>query len=181
MRHGRIDRPRTGCVSRSRPGFVRAMATLSHVRRDSSGSTLVEFALCSVVFIMITFGLIQSCLGLYAFNFISDAARSASRYAVVRGSSCSGMSDCGITSAQLQTYVRSIVFPGINANNLTASAVWYSASASQPTTWTVCANQCNAPGNAVQVQVTYSFPLNIPFWKNRALSLSSTSQMVISN
>ncbi len=181
MSNASIRRPRLGCVSRSRPGFARALATLSRVRRDSSGSSLVEFALCSVLLIMITFGLIQSCLGLYAYNFISDAARSAARYAVVRGSSCSGMPDCGITSAQVQTYVRGIVFPGINASNLTASATWYSASASQPTTWTVCAGQCNAPGNAVQVQVTYSFPMDIPFWKKRNLSLSSTSQMVISN
>ncbi|MGA8087730.1 MAG: TadE/TadG family type IV pilus assembly protein [Terracidiphilus sp.] len=149
--------------------------------RDSTGSSLVEFALCSVVFIMITFGLIQCCFGLYAYNFISDAARSASRYAVVRGSSCSGIPDCGITSAQVQTYVRANTFPGINANNLTASATWYSASSSEPTTWTACGSQCNAPGNAVQVQVTYAFPLNIPFWKKQNLSLTSTSQMVISN
>jgi Flp pilus assembly protein TadG len=157
------------------------LAIYQRVGRASTGSALVEFALCSGVFIMMTFGMIQCCLGLYAYNFVSDSARLATRYAAVRGSSCSGMSDCGITASQLQTYVRADVFPGINKNNLTTSTTWYSASASQPTTWTACGSQCNAPGNAVQVQVTYTFPLNVPFWRNQNLSLTSASRLVISN
>ncbi len=164
------------------PGHGRLVrAIFSRVCRDSTGSALVEFALSSVVFIMMTFGLIQCCLGLYTYNFVSDAARFATRYAAVRGSSCSGMPDCGITAAQLQAYVLADVFPGINKNNLSSSVTWYSASASPPTTWTACANQCNAPGNAVQVQVTYTFPLSVPFWRSQSLSLTSTSRLVISN
>lgn len=154
---------------------------LSLIGRDNSGSSLVEFALSSVIVVMVLFGIIQCCLALYVNSYISDAARLATRYAVVRGANCSGMPDCGITSAQIQTYLRSIPYPGVNSNNLNASTTWYSASASQPTTWSLCASQCNAPGNAVQVQVTYAFPLNIPFWKKQSITLGSTSQMVISN
>ncbi|HEY1581193.1 MAG TPA: TadE/TadG family type IV pilus assembly protein [Terracidiphilus sp.] len=154
---------------------------LRRLRRDRSGAALVEFALCSVVFMMMTFGLIEGCFALYSYNFVSDAARWGARYAVVRGANCSIMPDCGITSAQMQTALRANVFPGINSNNLTASVTWYSASTSQPTTWTVCGTQCNSPGNAVNVHVSYSFPLGIPFWRGRTLGLSSTSQMVISN
>jgi Flp pilus assembly protein TadG len=148
---------------------------------DESGTSLVEFAICASVLLALVFGIIELSLALYSYNYVSDAARVATRYAVVRGSACSGMPDCGITADQLQTYVQGIAYPGIKAANLAVSTTWLSASSSQPTTWTACANQCNAPGNAVEIEVTYSFPLFLPFWKSTSLSLSSTSQMVISN
>jgi Flp pilus assembly protein TadG len=113
------------------------------------------------------FGIFAFCTALYSYNFVSEAAREASRYAMVRGSSCSGFTDCGVTSAQIQTYVRSLGYPGINTNNLTATATWSAG---------------NAPGNPVSVTVTYTYGLNIPFWPQSGsiLNLSSTSQMVIS-
>jgi hypothetical protein len=90
------------------------------------------------------------------------------------------MSDCGATQAQIQTYVSSLTYPGINTSNVTVTATWLSLNSTPPTAWTACAGQCNAPGNAVQVQVTYPFALNIPFWKKSAVNLNSTSQAVIS-
>ena len=170
MRAGRTGIPVPGKGSR-----------WERVCRDNSGSALVEFALSSVVMVMVLFGIIECCFAFYANNYVSDAARTATRYAMVRGSSCTGMTDCGITSAQLQTYLRSIPYPGITPGNVTATTTWLSASTSLPTTWTACASQCNAPGNAVEVQVTYTFPLSVPFWTKKTLNLSSTSQMVISN
>lgn len=149
--------------------------------RGDSGVMTVEFAITSTVLMMTVFGIIQACLALYAYNFVSDVARVATRYAVVRGSSCTGMSDCGITAAAIQTYVRGEIYPGINASSLTASTTWLSASSTQPTTWTACASQCNAPGNAVQVQVTYAVPIFLPYWKKGTINVTSTSQMVISN
>lgn len=148
---------------------------------DDAGATIVEFAVASSALFMLLFGIIQACLALYTYNYVSDAARVCTRYASVRGSSCSGMPDCNATGAQIQTYLRSIPYPGINSSDLNASAAWYSASATQPTTWTACGTQCNAPGNAVAVQVTYAFPLHIPFWANATVDLSSTSQTVIYN
>jgi Flp pilus assembly protein TadG len=148
---------------------------------DDSGAALVEFALSSVVIIMVMFGIINCCIALYANSYVSDAARTAARYAIVRGSSCTGMPDCGITATQLQTYLRNSAYPGITTANLSATTTWLSASSSLPTTWTACTSQCNEPGNAVQVQVNYAFTLGIPFWRSRAINVSSTSQMVISN
>lgn len=148
---------------------------------NDTGATIVEFAVASSALFMLLFGIIQACLALYTYNYVSDAARVGTRYASVRGSSCSGMPDCNATGDQIQTYLRSIPYPGINSSDLNASAAWYSASSTQPTTWTACAGQCNAPGNAVAVQVTYAFPLHIPFWANATVDLSSTSQTVIYN
>ena len=136
--------------------------------RNEEGSALVAFALRSVVLFMMLFGLMASCTALYSYLFVAEAAREASRYAIVRGAKCTGLSDCpNITSAQLNTYVKGLSYPGINAGNLSASA-----------TFTPDKN----PGSIVSVTVTYNMALNIPFWPKtgRALQLSSTSQMAIS-
>jgi Flp pilus assembly protein TadG len=67
--------------------------------QNEEGSALVEFALSSVVLFMTLFGLMASCTALYSYLFVAEAAREASRYAIVRGDSCTGLSDCpGITS-----------------------------------------------------------------------------------
>jgi Flp pilus assembly protein TadG len=104
----------------------------------------------------------------------------------------------GTGSAALLAYVQRI--GGINTNNVTVTATWYEASVVNPgngnfstTSWpTACASNtttttggvsytynCNQVGNAVQVKISYPFPLNIPFWKQVTIPISSTSQMVI--
>jgi Flp pilus assembly protein TadG len=152
-------------------------------RDGECGAAIIEFAVAASVAFMVLFGIIQCCLALYSYNYVSDAARVATRYASVRGSSCDKLPDCAVTGAQLQTLLRGVSYPGINSNNLTATANWFSASPSQPTTWSSCGTStaCKAPGNAVYVQVTYAFPLNIPFWQNASLNISSASQEVITN
>jgi len=149
--------------------------------RDEQGGSLVEFALGSSVLLMTLFGIFAICLALYSYVFVAEAAREATRYALVRGSSCTGFSDCGITSAELNTYVKNLGYPGINTSKLSATATWLSPSANVPTTWSAC-TPCNAPGDAVEVQVTYTFPLGIPFWPKSGslIHMSSSSQMTIS-
>lgn len=98
----------------------------------------------------------------------------------------------------LTTYVRGLSYPGIytdaTSNRLTvtttylAKTVTSGAGGFSTTSWTTACTstdpnaslvECNTPGEAVQVIVTYRFPLNIPFWKNLSLNLNATSQMVI--
>ncbi len=161
--------------------------TRNLLRED--GMSMVEFALaCAVLFAML-FGVVYTSLALYTFHYVSEAAREGSRYAIVRGSTCHantpGLSNCpsgggGITSAQLQTYIQNLGYPGIDAvNHMTVAATWYTpgANLSSPTLCTT--GTCNAPGNIVNVQVTYTLPLSIPFSIQKTLSLTSTSQMVI--
>jgi hypothetical protein len=122
---------------------------------------------------MTLFGIIGVSGALYTYNFVADASHEATRYAIVRGSACSiDFTGCPATSAEIQTYVQSLNYPGIVPANLTAVATWSGAN----TTTT------NAPGNFVSVTVTYTYPLNIPFWSQSGsiLRLSSTSQMAIS-
>ena len=109
----------------------------------------------------------------------------------------------------LQNYVQSMGLMGINPNNLTVTATWYvesfnSGSGFSVGSWTQACGSAsgrtegtsstctitvngtsatvnsNDTGNAVQVQVTYQFPLNIPFIGGRTLPIKGISQMMIS-
>jgi Flp pilus assembly protein TadG len=98
----------------------------------------------------------------------------------------------------LTTYVRNLSYPGIytdaTSNRLTVTTTYLAKTVGtgigpyDKTSWdTVCTStvpsasavECNTPGEAVQVIVTYRFPLAIPFWKNASLNLNARSQMVI--
>jgi len=142
------------------------------------GATTLEFALSAVVLLSIVLGVMETSLALYSFDLVCDAAREGARYAMVRGNTCmlSGAS-CTATTTQIQTYVRSLGFPGINVQSMTVSAT-YSGFPSG-TTCTPNAN-CANPGNLVTVKVVYPFAYNIPFAPSKTLQLSSTSAMVIS-
>ena len=172
----------------SRLGFLRAAgpADTGEMRRrgvcGDEGATLVEFALaCSVLFMML-FGIIQVSLAVYSYDFVAEAARDGARYAIVRGSKCTGMPDCNIsTSAPIQAHVQSLNYPAINTSNLTVTATYYTAATAPPNmTWSPCTvPPCNVQGNAVNVLVQYPFTLNIPFWKSVTINMSNSSQMVI--
>lgn len=153
--------------------------------RDEEGVTLVETAIsCTVLFAML-FGICQMSLAMYVYHFTSDAARQATRYAIVRGStSCTNtpnLSNCDATAAKITSYVRGLGYPGITSSKLTAATSWYTASSTTPTTWSACSTGiCNTPGNLVKIVVSYPMTFQIPFSSNLSLNLSSTSQMVIS-
>lgn len=165
---------KSGLSARSSKTFGRA--------RSERGAALVEFALSTTLLLTVIFGVIGISTALYSYHFISEAAREASRYAMVRGSSCTKYgnltSNCpATTSAQIQSYVRTLNYPGINVNNLTVTAVW-------PTTGAACTpsvTPCNNPGNLVQVTVSYQYPLKIPFVPAQTLTMTSRSQMVIAD
>lgn len=167
----------------------------SKEKPNEEGATIVEMALASGVLLCVLFGIIEICFALYTYNFVAEAAREGTRYAIIRGSiSCApnpSFPDCNLnptTSSAIQTYLRGLGFP--NSGGLTATATWWSPvqDGSGSTTWpTPCTtaidangNACNAPGNAVKVTVTYTYPLAIPIWGYHPLTVSSTSEMMIS-
>ncbi len=148
------------------------------------GATIVEMAICSSVLFALLFGVIGLCMAFYSSNFVSYAARDATRWAIVRGStSCSNtpnLTNCNATSAQIQTYVQNLGYPGITSANLHATTTWLTASATQPTTWSVCSTgTCNVPGNEVEIEVTYAVPIAVPFVSVNIINVGSTSEMVI--
>jgi Flp pilus assembly protein TadG len=145
-----------------------------------AGATLAEVAISFSLLVTIMVGLLEFTMALYSYHFVSEVAREASRYAIVRGStSCSNtpnLTNCNVTADEVQSWARSLGYPGVNPNNLTVSTTWPSSGSScYPS-----ATPCNNPGNLVRVQVTYAFPLSIPFMTADTIDVGSTSQMVIS-
>jgi Flp pilus assembly protein TadG len=149
------------------------------------GASTVELAVAFAVVLSVLIGIMEFSLAFYSFHAVSDSAREATRFAMVRGSTaCANtpsLTSCDATSAAIRTYVRGLGYPGLKSGNLTVTTTWLSASTAQPTVWSTCTTYtCNAPGNLVQVVVTYPLQLAIPSWKVTTVNISSTSKMVIS-
>jgi Flp pilus assembly protein TadG len=152
--------------------------------RDEEGASVIELAVsCTVIFTMLI-GICQLSLGLYAYQFCSDAARQATRYAMVRGSTSHintpNLSNSPASSTDISNYVKGLGYTGIKSSGITVTTTWCAASSGTPTTWSSCSSgTSNAPGNLVKVVVAYPLSMHIPFAPQLSLSLSSTSQMVI--
>jgi Flp pilus assembly protein TadG len=155
---------------------VQASQWLHHARSEG-GSSMVEMALSIVILLTFVFGIMNFSLAAYTLHFVSHAAREATRYALVRGSSCSGFaSACPAQPADVQSYVQGMELPGIDPSLMTVTTTW-------PTTGASCTpsvTPCNNPGNRVKVTVNYQFPLKIIFIPATTLNMTSTSEMVIS-
>lgn len=133
--------------------------------RRERGSALVEFAAVFTVLFTFLFAIMDLSRALYTYHFVADAAREGTRYAMVRGSTCTSWTTaCPAAASDIQTYLKNVP-AGINPASLTAT-----------TTWT----PNNSPGSVVQVQVQYSFQPIFPFIPKTALVMTSTSQVVIS-
>lgn len=156
---------------------------------DDTGSNLVEMAITSSVLLAMLLGICQISFALYISQFTSDAARQASRYAMVRGStSClntPNLTNCDASATEIQNFVQGLDFPGIQTSNVTATTTWCAASTTQPTSssptsWSSCSSgTSNAPGNLVEVNVSYPLTFTIPFVHTFSLNIASQSQMVI--
>jgi Flp pilus assembly protein TadG len=177
------------------PKFLRAASALRlksrSIRRDQSGSALVEMGLSAALLLSMLFAVIQFGFALYTYQFVTEVSRELTRYAIVRGSSCSSsstMTNCGFTdsSTTLQTYARSAyTYPGMNMGSLAVTSTWYAPvkdSKGFVTSWNACASGtgCNLPGNIIKISVSYPFVLNIPFIPKRSFTVASDSSMVIS-
>jgi Flp pilus assembly protein TadG len=169
---------------------------LARSRRSELGSGLLEYSLCALfIFLPLLFGIGGFGHALYAYHFVNHAAKEATRYAAVRGATCSDDSSCaasnsasGITGAttqaDIQTYVRNMTPPGIKSANVTATATWPG-----PGSPPICSGAVNGvpawpsktPGCTVQVQVQYTYSFIFPLVHTAPVALSSTSEMVIAH
>jgi len=146
------------------------MSPRNGVVRGDEGQTIIEAALSLALLLIMLFGVIAGGMMLYTYHYMSFAARIASRYAIVRGSACDasgGMPDCpNVTSDQVQTYVRTVHYAGIDSSQTSVSVTWPKGT--------------KDPGDPVNVTVQYPFPFAVPFVQGRTVNMHSTSQMVIS-
>jgi len=159
------------------------MPRLVHrMRQEECGSALLEYAIVSMLFLATLFGISGFGHALYAYHFVSHAAKSAARYAGVRGSTCTNDGSCVddgscttyATTTCVPTYVQKLAPGGIDPNKLTTTVTWLA-------TTRTCQTASNAPGCTVQVTVSYDFNFILPLISGKVLTLSDTSQMVIAH
>jgi Flp pilus assembly protein TadG len=154
------------------------------IAKEDSGSGLIEYGLSTSVMLMVIFGLLDMSRALYADHYVSNVAREATRYAMVRGATWNGAActtpstfSCTATATDIANYVTSDTPPGFSASSLTVNATWPGTTASGATCSATGVN--NTPGCIVTVQVTYNFNVNLPFLPANVFTLSSTSSRII--
>lgn len=145
------------------------------------------------LFFALLFGVIQVSWAVYSYHYVANAAHEGARYAMVRGGSwipsCDGSvagagygnSQCQATIADVQQWVASRSFPGVNITTNDVCVEYFSSvPTSTSKTCTMGSNYTNnEQGDVVQVTVTYPFVLSVPLLPGRTIHMSSTSQMII--
>jgi Flp pilus assembly protein TadG len=180
----------------------------SQRRRSQLGASLVEYAFIMIIFLTLLFGIGGFGHALFVYHFLNEAAKEATRYAAVRGSTCSNDSSCvtsnsasGITGpttiADVRSYVQSITPQSIDPSKLTVTVCGVSdTSTSVSDSGGICTASptiCSAavsgvgpfvrgyPGCTVGVKVSYPYTFIFPFIPNPSITMASTSQMVIAH
>ncbi len=156
--------------------------------RNDSGSDLVEFSLCAMVFFTVILGICDVSRAMYGYHFATYAAQRGSRYAMVRGaswgSSCSTSAPpdftlnfkCTATSSDVQNYVKSL--GAINPANVTATTTWPGTTPDCSSNCTACTTT-NSQGCMVKVKVTYKFQFIVPFIDQTSVNFTGTSEKAI--
>ena len=165
--------------------------------KTEDGATLVEFAIGCLVLLAMLFGICEFGTVLYAYHFASHAAKSATRWTAVCGSTCSADPNCACggpaTPGTVLTYVQNMAPSGINTGNLSTPMVCGVAGSSScaDSLPTGCAATPNLPGCTVAITVCYDYKFIFPLMPggsstnckgnpaNGTLTLSSTSEMII--
>jgi Flp pilus assembly protein TadG len=202
---------RVKCVPSNRGySLTRAYRPSRQRRNGQSGATLVEYAFIFMIFLALLFGIGGFGHALFVYHFLNEAAKEATRYAAVRGSTCySGDKSCVVsnsasgvqgptTSADILAYVQSltpqsvdsskVVVPTTGALTLCGVQGLSSCADSIPTD---CPTTPNKPGCTVAVTVAYSYNFIFPLLPSSStttypcttagICLSSTSEMVIAH
>ena len=106
-------------------------------RLRQQGSSMVEFALVFMIFLMMAVGVLEIGRGIWAYNTLAHAARQGARFAMIRGSQNPATAD------QIRTVVRNAAV-GLNPSLITVTTTWPSGV---------------ARGNEVRLAVRYTMPL----------------------
>jgi Flp pilus assembly protein TadG len=159
--------------------IARMWARCMRAQKAEDGQTLVEFAISLTLLLTSVFTLIELCLMFYTYATIQECAREGARYAIVRGSSCitgstanSGVS-CTASASSINNYVASLGYPNAGGGAMSVSTDF----SADGTTFTTTGN--NDPNDLVRVQVSYVFPVKLPFVPKNSWKLKAQSEMYI--
>jgi Flp pilus assembly protein TadG len=133
------------------------------LRGREKGQSLVEFALASIVFFIMVFGLIDVGRAVWNYNTLSQATREGARYAIVHGSRSADPA----TADDPQDIVDQVekFAGGLNLDDLTVTATW--------------PDDSNNPGREVTIESTYSYTPMFGMFGIPSFDMSSSSTMEI--
>jgi Flp pilus assembly protein TadG len=137
----------------------RWLARARRFHREDSGAELVEFAVSSILFLTMLFGIIEFSRMIMDYSLVSSGARDGARYASARGS----LSGHAASASDVQSFVAGHSSGLLATSNVTVT--WPSG---------------NTPGNYVQVTTTYNFVPIVHLLPSQTVRLSSTSRLIIS-
>ncbi len=147
--------------------------------RGERGSNLIEQGFIIVFLLTMLFGIVDFGRALYTYHFVSSAAREASRWASVRSSTCvrGALTGCPALPSNVQsTFTANLSNMGLDPSKATFNTTYVT----QPG---VGAASCTAPANqvgcVVSVQVVYDYRFFFPFLPTSTVTMTSQSQMVI--
>ncbi|MBB5057483.1 Flp pilus assembly protein TadG [Granulicella aggregans] len=163
---------------------VSAGKIFRRVAKEEDGVTIIETAIVVISMLLLMTGVIDFSRALYADIYIGYVAHSATRYAMVRGTTFTGTTctttatqNCAATSTDVVTYAKASAPLGIaTGTDMTITPTWPGTG---PTGACVTTNGTNSPGCLVKVQVTYNFRFALPFVSNSVLVLKSASSVTI--
>jgi Flp pilus assembly protein TadG len=146
---------------------------------------MVEIALSSMIVLLSVFGIMECCRAMYYEHAVYDAARSAARYAIVRGSSWSGVpcastisASCEASSANISAYAQANISPGLTPASVAVISTWPGRSATGAACDTT--NGVNSPGCVVSVQISYPFRFLLPMPSVATIQLKSSATVTVS-
>ena len=136
----------------------RAKGTGRFTRRwDERGSELVEFGFISILLFTLVLGIMEFGRAMWINDAVAHLAREGARYAIVRGSDSSDIASTATVEAHVQSLAGGVA-------GLVVTTTW---------------DPDNDPGSVVQVQVDRPFDSIVPLVPLGAITLTSTSRMVI--
>jgi len=136
--------------------------------REDTGSSLVEFALISFMFVIVLAGVVEMGRMVLVYNTIANAAREGTRYAIVHGADQTVSPSGPGNVTNVQTVVKNFASAGLVNTSALAITVSYP-------------NGNNTAGSLVTVKVTYVYDPFVGFFSSILnTTLGSTSEGVIS-
>ena len=163
------------------------------------GQSLVEFALVLPIFLAILIGMVDIGRAVWANNAVANAAREATRYAVVHGGSKENPCPVGppVTTGQNQTVIpvasTSCPYPSPSKEGVREVARNFAIAGGTPMTIEVCygidcsgdtdaVGATNARGTPVTVRVTSQVPMIVPQLVGiTQIPVSATSTMLVNH
>ena len=149
-------------------------------RTRERGNSLVEHALVLAVLLTMMFAIIDFGRALYTYHFVASTARDATRWASVRSLNTTlpgGPAQIGQGGNVQSTFASSSSLAGMGLDSTKITMT--TTPIMPPNATPACNPPQNLPGCVVQVEVDYTYHFFMPFLPTSPVTMTSTSQMVI--